>query len=87
MSFTNQRLVSPNPTEWVGMRNFERLLTIRAFTLEPERDESGAIMSTTDKGSIAYPRLRTFTRKNPDYPELERFARIHVLAGGRESHR
>ncbi|MYI42100.1 MAG: sugar ABC transporter permease, partial [Chloroflexi bacterium] len=27
MSFTNQRLVSPNPTEWVGMRNFERLLT------------------------------------------------------------
>ena len=24
MSFTNQRLVSPNPTEWVGMRNFER---------------------------------------------------------------
>lgn len=69
MSFTNQRLVSPNPTEWVGMRNFERLLTIRAFTLEPERDESGAIVYDDD-GSIAYPRLRNFTRKNPDYPEL-----------------
>ena len=69
MSFTNQRLVSPNPTEWVGMRNFERLLTVRLFTLEPERDQSGAIVYD-DKGSIAYPRLRTFTRKNPDYPEL-----------------
>ena len=69
MSFTNQRLVSPNPTEWVGMRNFERLLTIRTFTLEPERDDSGALVYDDD-GSIAYPRLRTFTRKNPDYPEL-----------------
>ena len=69
MSFTNQRLVSPNPTEWVGMRNFERLLTVRVFTLEPERDESGAIV-WDDDGTIAYPRLRTFTRKNPDYPEL-----------------
>lgn len=69
MSFTNQRLVSPNPTEWVGMRNFERLLTVRVFTLEPERDDSGFIVYDDD-GSIAYPRLRTFTRKNPDYPEL-----------------
>ena len=69
MSFTNQRLISPNPTEWVGMRNFERLLTVRAFTLEPERDESGAVVYDDD-GMIAYPRLRTFTRKNPDYPEL-----------------
>lgn len=69
MSFTNQRLVSPNPTEWVGMRNFERLLTVRVFTLEPERDESGAVV-WDDDGGIAYPRLRTFTRKNPEYPEL-----------------
>ena len=69
MSFTNQRLVSPNPTEWVGMRNFERLLTVRLFTLEPERDESGALVYD-DEGGIAYPRLRTFTRKNPDYPQL-----------------
>ena len=69
ISFTNQRLVSPNPTEWVGMRNFEQLLSVRAFTLEPERDESGAVVYDDD-GNIAYPRLRTFTRKNPDYPEL-----------------
>ena len=51
------------------MRNFERLLTVRAFTLEPQRDESGNVVYDDD-GHIAYPRLRTFTRKNPDYPEL-----------------
>ena len=27
-SFTNQRLVSPNPTEFVGTRNYERLFGI-----------------------------------------------------------
>ena len=70
MSFTNQRLVSPNPTEWVGLRNFERLLIIRTFTLEPERDGSGALVYDDD-GSLSYPRLRNFTRNNPDYPELD----------------
>ncbi len=69
-SFTNQRLISPNPTEFVGMRNFERLLTIRAFTLEPLRDENGHLLRGED-GHIEYPRLRNFTRRNPDYPELD----------------
>ena len=71
VSFTNQRLVSPNPAEWVGLRNFERLLNVRAFTLEPERDAAGALVYD-DAGNIAYPRLRVFTRNNPDYPELNR---------------
>ena len=70
ISFTNQRLISPNPAEWVGLRNFERLLTIRPFTLEPERNESGAFVYDDD-GSLSYPRLRNFTRNNPDYPELD----------------
>lgn len=69
ISFTNQRLISPNPAEWVGLRNFERLLTIRPFTLEPDRDDSGAFVY--DDGKLSYPRLREFTRDNPDYPELD----------------
>lgn len=69
ISFTNQRLISPNPVEWMGLRNFERLLSVRAFTLEPERDDSGAIVY--QDGGIVYPRLRNFTRKNPNYPELD----------------
>jgi len=69
ISFTNQRLISPNPAEWVGLRNFERLLTIRPFTLEPDRDDSGALVY--EDGELSYPRLREFTRDNPDYPELD----------------
>jgi len=69
ISFTNQRLISPNPAEWMGLRNFERLLSVRAFTLEPERDDSGAIVY--QDGGIVYPRLRNFTRNNPNYPELD----------------
>lgn len=69
ISFTNQRLISPNPAEWVGLRNFERLLSVRAFTLEPERDDSGALVY--QDGGIVYPRLRNFTRNNPNYPELD----------------
>lgn len=71
MSFTNQRLVSPNPTEFVGLRNYENLLTLRFFTLEPERDEGTGEILRDEDGQIDYPRLRTFTRNNPDYPELD----------------
>jgi multiple sugar transport system permease protein len=70
LSFTNQRLISPNPTEWVGMRNFEQLLGVGTLVLEPERDASGAYVRDAD-GQLNYPRLRDFTRNNPDYPQLD----------------
>ncbi|MEL6405187.1 MAG: sugar ABC transporter permease [Chloroflexota bacterium] len=70
-SFTNQRLISPNPTEFVGMRNFDRLLTMRLFTLEPLVDEETGDIIRDEDGNIEYPRLREFTRNNPDYPQLD----------------
>ena len=76
LSFTNQRLISPNPTEWVGTRNFASLLTVRPFVLEPERDPSGAFIRDED-GSLTYPRLRDFTRNNPDYPQLDGLREWH----------
>ncbi|MBI9103037.1 MAG: sugar ABC transporter permease [Spirochaetales bacterium] len=68
LSFTNQRLVSPNPTEWVGMRNFKRLMTVKTLTMDPLVDEKSGAFLTDETGNIAYPRLREFTR-NPDYPQ------------------
>lgn len=70
LSLTNQRLASPNPTEFVGTENYRDLLGLAIFTLEPERDESGAVVRDDD-GEIEYPRLRGFTRNNPDYPNLQ----------------
>ena len=69
-SMTNQRLVSPNPTKFVGLANYEELLGVSIFTLEPERAENGSILRDGE-GNIRYPRLRNFTRNNPDYPHLK----------------
>ncbi|MDJ0639690.1 MAG: sugar ABC transporter permease [Paracoccaceae bacterium] len=69
-SLTNQRLASPNPTEYVGFENYRDLLGLSIFTLEPERNEAGDVL-VDDDGQIEYPRLRKFTRNNPDYPKLQ----------------
>ncbi len=70
LSFTNQRLISPNPTEFVGLRNFSRLLTLRTLTLEPVRDSIGSIQYN-EEGEVLYPSIRSYTRNNPDYPKLD----------------
>jgi multiple sugar transport system permease protein len=68
-SFTNQRLISPNPTQFVGTTNYEQLLGVGVLTLEPERADDGGLV-VSDKGELNYPRVRDFTRNNPDYPQL-----------------
>jgi multiple sugar transport system permease protein len=70
LSFTNQRLFSPNPAQWVGMANFKQLLGVSTLTLDPERDDAGEIVRDDD-GQPVYPRLRGYTRNNPDYPNLQ----------------
>ena len=68
-SLTNQRLVSPNATEWVGLQNYRELLNVGILTLEPERDDAGEVVRDVDD-AIEYPRVRTFTRSD-DYPQYE----------------
>jgi len=70
-SFTNQRLVSPNPTEFVGTDQFATLLTIKTLTLDPELDAAGEPAVDAETGETVYPRLRNFTRDNPDYPQYD----------------
>lgn len=70
LSLTNQRLISPNPTEYVGLENYRDLLSISVLTIEPERDDAGNIIRDAD-GQPEYPRVRSFTRNNPDYPQYD----------------
>ncbi len=70
-SFTNQRLFSPNPTEFVGLENFKRMLGVYTLTLDAERDDDGNLI-LDENGELTYPRLRNFTRNNPEYPSLNR---------------
>ncbi len=67
LSLTNQRLISPNPTEWVGLDNYRQLLSVGVVTLEPERDASGAAV-VNDDGSYEYPRVRSITRSD-EFPQ------------------
>ncbi len=71
LSFTNQRLISPNPTEWVGFRNFDRLLSVQFLPLEPVVDEATNQPVLDEDGNLTYPRVREFTRANPDYPQYD----------------
>ncbi len=71
VSFTNQRLVSPNPTEFVGLENYRQMLGVGVLTLAPQRDDQNAIVRQAD-GQPQYPNVRQFTRDHPDYPQLNR---------------
>ena len=70
-AFTNQRLISPNPTEYVGLTNFERLLAVNVLRLDPVTDEVSGQPVLDDEGNFTYPRVREFTRNNPDYPQYD----------------
>ena len=68
-SFTNQRLISPNPTEYVGLENYKQLLNLRVLRLDPIVDETNQPV-LDDGGNYTYLREREFTR-NPDYPQYK----------------
>jgi multiple sugar transport system permease protein len=70
-AFTNQRLISPNPTEFVGLRNFERLLTVKVLRLDPVVDEISGEPVLDEEGNYTYPRVREYTRNNPEYPQYD----------------
>lgn len=68
-AFTNQRFISPNPTEYVGTSNFTQLLSVNMITLEPERDGQTNEVKKAEDGTLVYPSLRSITRNNPQYPQ------------------
>lgn len=58
LTFTDQRLVSPRPGAFVGLRNYQRLLSVGALVQTPERSAAGAPV---------YARVRSITRGNRAY--------------------
>lgn len=70
LSFTNQRLISPNPTQFVGLANYEQLLGLGVLTLAPETDATGAVVRDAS-GQPSYPSVRSFTRNNDQYPQYD----------------
>jgi len=67
--FTNQRLISANPTEWVGLRNYQRLLFLATLTVQPEVDPETGEVLVDEEGNVVYPRSRDYTRDEEAYPQ------------------
>lgn len=79
LSLTNQRLISPNPTQFVGLQNYRDMLSVSVLRLTPERDDTGQTLREAD-GQPSYPRVRDITR-NPDFPQyrgMREWFRLHL---------
>lgn len=66
-SFTNKRLISPLPTEYIGSQNYWNLLGVQVIRLDPETDETTG-KAQTDGGNawrqfrhVTIPQLRNTT--------------------------
>ncbi len=81
-SFTNQRLISANPTEVVGLRNYQRLLKLSFLPLEPLVDEATGELLRDEEGNLTYPRSREFTRDEENYPQYAGLTEWFSLAVG-----
>jgi multiple sugar transport system permease protein len=68
LGFTNQRLISPEPTEFVGLENYRSLLAVNVLTLEAVTDEAGNTVVGED-GEPVFPAVRDFTRDAEAYPQ------------------
>ncbi len=68
-SLTNARLSSPNPTQFVGIDNYQRMFSLNRLVLDPQTADDGTIRRRDD-GTIRYQKVRTFTRNPETYPHL-----------------
>ncbi|MGV0911254.1 carbohydrate ABC transporter permease [Martelella sp. FOR1707] len=78
-SLTDQRLISPNPTRYVGAENYRDLLGLNIIKLEPETADDGTLARDED-GNLEYPRVRSLTRSD-DYPQyfgMREWFRVHA---------
>jgi multiple sugar transport system permease protein len=68
-SFTDQRMISPNPTQFVGLRNYSRMLRLAVLPLDPILDPQTGQPQRDAGGALQYPRSRDYTRNEAQYPQ------------------
>jgi multiple sugar transport system permease protein len=72
-TLTNHRLMSPEPTQYVGLDNYRRLLALDLVVVEP--------LGAGADGEVRYPTWRQIRKQHPDlggYREA-----LHIDAGGK----
>jgi len=66
-SLTDKRLISPLPTQFVGLDNYANLLGLDLIVQEPERDPVGGAVVRDEHDQAVYARLRPVLRAEPRY--------------------
>lgn len=79
MTLTNQRMLTPNPTRFVGLENYARLLTLTIREVPASRDIDGRVLRDAG-GNIQYQRLRPLLRANPDTRMYQTMGEFHLGA-------
>jgi multiple sugar transport system permease protein len=65
-SFTDMRLISPLPTKFIGLENYDSILAIRFISVDPLLDDGG-IQTLDESGKPQFMRVRDVIRSNPIY--------------------
>lgn len=83
-SLTNQRLISPNATRFVGLENYRQMLDIAVVDLQAKTDAAGKTV-TDAEGQAEFPRLRSITR-NLDTPQYHGMQEWFRWVSGNTAH-
>lgn len=84
-SLTNKRLISPLPTEFIGLQNYDRLLSLRVLSQVPEIDPATGDALRDESGQIVYPRIRSILRADDAFTDFsewfsfEAFGQRHTV--------
>ena len=78
-SLTDKRLISPLPTQFVGLDNYVNLLGLDLLTQVPARDPATGALVRDESGAVSFPRLRTVLRGEDRYEGF--FEWFHVDIG------
>ena len=86
LSFTNQRLFSPNPTRMGRHGELQAAARRGRADARAGARRRAARSSSTTTASPTYPRLRGYTRNNPDYPHLQGMQEWFSFGRGEKPH-
>jgi multiple sugar transport system permease protein len=78
LSLTNQRLVSPQPGQFVGLDNYRSLLRVELIPMQPELDPDTGEPVRDDAGELVYPRARTILRGSEQYAGLSEYTQFSL---------
>ena len=76
-SFTNQRLLSPNPTQFIGLENYARLFSVRLLPVQADRGGDGTL-SKDEQGQLIFPRVRQIVRQSDQLAQYKEVQGITV---------